>query len=154
MKLFDYNGKIFGKLSIVDLCIIVFIVAVAGGSYAFLKKNIAESRASQSYNIVLEYRGIEEYLRDAIVPGTTVYERVQNQPIGTLKDVKFEPDIEYNVSSLDGTLVQERVPEKYDAHLYLEITTDDDIYVGKYLSIGTKDFTGAGYIISVDKVEN
>ncbi len=151
MKLFDYNGKLFGKISIVDLIIIVFIVAAAGGSYVFLKKNIDESKATRSYSIILEYRGIEENLMNAIIPGKTVYERVQNQPIGTLQDVKFEPDTEYNISSLTGELVYERIPGKYDAHLYLDITTDEDIYVGKYLSIGTKDFTGAGYIISVEK---
>lgn len=153
MKLFDNNGKLFGKISIVDLFIVVFIIAAAGGSYAFLKKNINESKATQTYNIVLEYRGVDEDFCESIVPGKTIYERVQNLPIGTLKDVEITPDEEYAISSLDGSSIKQRVPGKCDAKLYLEVTTDADMYVGKYLSIGTKDFTGAGYIISVEKVE-
>ena len=37
--------------------------------------------------------------------------------------------------------------------LDMELVTDTEIFVGKNLSIATKDFTGAGYVIKMEKVE-
>lgn len=153
MKIFDEKGRLFGFINIVDLCIIIFAAAVAVGAYAFLKNNIAKSSSTQTYNVTLEIKSVEKDFTQAIIPGKTVYDRIQSQPFGVLKDVRIKPTIEYNPSSDDGAVSKVTVPERYTAELDMQLTTDTEIYVGKYLSIATKDFTGAGYVIKMEKVE-
>lgn len=153
MKIFDEKGRLFGLINIVDLCIIVFVIAAASGAYAFLKNNITKSSPTQTYNVTLEFKGIEKDFGEAIIPGKTVYDRVQSQPFGVLNDVRLKPTVEYNVSNDDGEIKRVTVPDRYTAELDMQLTTDTEIYVGKYLSIATKDFTGAGYVIKMEKVE-
>lgn len=153
MKMIDEKGKLFGVLNIVDILIIVFAAAVVGGAYVFMKNNITKSTPTTTYNVTLELKNVEKDFCDSIIPGKTVMDRVQNKPFGTLNDVRIEPSVEYNVSSIDGTVSRVDVPERYNAELDMEITVDSEIYVGKYLSIATKDFTGAGYVIKSEKAE-
>lgn len=153
MKMIDEKGKLFGVLNIVDILIIVFAAAVVGGAYVFMKNNITKSTPTTTYNVTLELKNVEKDFCDSIIPGKTVMDRVQNKPFGTLNDVRIEPSVEYNVSSMDGTVSRVDVPERYNAELDMEITVDSEIYVGKYLSIATKDFTGAGYVIKSEKAE-
>ena len=153
MKMIDEKGRLFGVLNIVDILIIVFAAAVVGGACVFMKKNITKSRASATYNITLELKNVEKDFCDSILPGKTVMDRIQNEPFGRLDDVRIKPSVEYNVSSEDGTVSKVFVPERYNAELDMEITSDSDIYIGKYLSVATKDFTGAGYVIKAEKAE-
>lgn len=153
MKMIDEKGKLFGVLNIVDILIIVFAAAVVSGAYVFMKNNITKSTPTATYNVTLELKNVEKDFCDSIIPGKTVMDRVQNKPFGTLNDVRIEPSVEYNVSSIDGTVSRVDVPDRYNVELDMEITADSEIYVGKYLSIATKDFTGAGYVIKSEKAE-
>ena len=67
--------------------------------------------------------------------------------------MRIIPAQEYNVSLTDGTVTKAEVPQRYNAELDMELVTDTEIFVGKNLSIVTKDFTGAGYVIKMEKVE-
>ncbi len=153
MKMIDEKGKLFGVLNIVDILIIVFAVAAVSGAYVFLKKNITKSSPTRTYEITLELKNVEKDFCDSIIPGKTVFDRIQNKQFGVLNDVRIKKSTEYNVSTVDGSVVKVDVPERYNAELDMELTTDTDIYIGKYLSVATKDFTGAGYVIAVEKPE-
>lgn len=153
MKIFNEKGRLFGLINIVDLCIILFVIALAGGAYGFLNNNITKSTPTQTYNVTLELKQVEEDFTKTIIPGKTVFDKIQNKPFGTLKDVRIIPAQEYNVSLTDGTVTKAEVPQRYNAELDMELVTDTEIFVGKNLSIATKDFTGAGYVIKMEKVE-
>ena len=153
MKMVDEKGKLFGVLNIVDILIIVFAVAAVSGAYVFLKKNITKSAPTRTYSVTLELKNVEKDFCDSIIPNKKVFDRIQNKQFGILNDVRIKPSVEYNVSSDDGAISKVQVPERYNAELDMELTTDTDIYIGKYLSIATKDFTGAGYVIAMEKSE-
>ena len=146
--------KKFGKINIVDLCIVVLICAIAGGAYLFLKNSVEESSVEKDYKITLELRMVEEDLVKNIQTDKAVYDRVQNKEIGTLLDMKYEPSVEYSISSVDGSVKKVTVPNKYDCFLDIELATEQNIFIGKFLSVATKDFMGAGYIIDFEEITN
>ncbi len=153
MKTTNSKGKLFGILNIVDICIIVFLVVVACGAYMFLNTTIQANKTTKTYTATLEMQGVEEDFCKAIKTDRKVFDRIKNEPFGTLTEVSYEPRVEYTVSSIDGSSIKTEVPGRYDARVELELTTDTQLYVGKFLSIGTKDFTGSGYIIKLEEVK-
>ena len=154
MKIFDEKGRLFGVFNIVDLCIVVFVVAVCAGGYVFLKNNIANASPTKTYNVTLEIKKVEESVCENIIPGKTVFDRIQNQQFGTLEDARVSPAVEYTISEQTGEEKKVLIPNRYDVELDLVLTTDEEIFVGKKLSVSTKDFMGAGYIIKMEKEDN
>lgn len=143
--------KLFGIFNIVDIAIIILLIAIAAAAYAFLGKQVKDNLTKTNYTVTLEVTSAEKTLCDAIKTGRTVFDRVQNQPFGVLTDFRIEPAEEFNVSTLDGTVNEVSVPDRYDIFIEIEITTDRNIAVGERLGITTKDFTAAGYIVKVER---
>ncbi len=153
MKLIDEKGRLFGALNIVDLCIVVFVAAVAFVAYTFLSNTVTNSAPTQKISITMELKNVEKELCDAIEVDKTVFDRVGNQKFGVLTDARIKPATEVVISKLDGTVTEVEVPERYNVELDMELTTDEEVYVGKSISIATKDFTGAGYVIRLEKLD-
>lgn len=153
MKLVDEKGRLFGVFNIVDLCIVVFVVAVAFVAYTFLNNIVTNTAPEKNLRITMELKNVEKELCDAIEVDKTVFDRVGNQEFGMLTDVRIKPAVEVVISKLDGSVNEIEVPNRYNVELDMELTTDEEVYVGKDISIATKDFTGAGYVINLEKLD-
>lgn len=153
MKLIDEKGRLFGAFNIVDICIIIFVAAVAFVGYLFLSNTITKSAPTQNVRITMELKNVEKELCDAIEVDKTVFDRVGNQKFGILTDARIKPATEVIISKLDGVAREIEVADRYNVELDMELTTDEKVYVGKNISIATKDFTGAGYVINLEKLD-
>jgi len=153
MKLIDEKGRLFGAFNIVDICIIIFVAAVAFVGYLFLSNTITKSAPTQNVRITMELKNVEKELCDAIEVDKTVFDRVGNQKFGILTDARIKPATEVVISKLDGVAREIEVADRYNVELDMELTTDEKVYVGKNISIATKDFTGAGYVINLEKLD-
>ena len=153
MKLVDERGRLFGAFNIVDICIIIFVAAVAFVGYLFLSNTITKSAPTQNVRITMELKNVEKELCDAIEVDKTVFDRVGNQKFGILTDARIKPATEVIISKLDGVAREIEVADRYNVELDMELTTDEKVYVGKNISIATKDFTGAGYVINLEKLD-
>lgn len=155
MKINDGISKFLKKFNIVDLCIIVFVAVAVIFATIFLK-NITntQNQSQNNFVITLEAKEVKESVCNAVEKDKTVYDKVNNKAIGTLVDYSFKESEKYNVSEEDGKVKNVSVPDSYDLLIEIELNTRDDIYVGKFLSIKTKDFTAAGNVIKVGKVED
>lgn len=154
MKLIDEKKRLFGLFNIVDLCILVLVFAVAAAVYYFFSGTVLpDSTPETNYSVTIEFTAVEKDLLDAIKTERTVFDKVQNKAFGTLKAVRSEPASEYALSTEDGTVSRVEIPERYDVWVDIEITTDRSLAVGEQLRISTKDFTCAGYIVSITKAD-
>lgn len=151
MKIIDEKGKIFGIINIIDLCILVFGALVIAVVVMFFSANSTMDAAVKQTKITIEVTAIEKDLCDAMRPHKNIFDRIQNKSLGKLVDVKVEPSEEYNISTETGEHVKSKVPDRYDAELLIEAESAEDLYVGKRMSVETKDFTAAGYIIGIEK---
>ena len=153
MKLVDEKGRLFGLFNIVDFCIIIFVAVVAFVAYSFLNNTVTNSTPTRNISITMELKNVEKELCDAIEVDQTVFDRVGNQKFGILTDARVKPATEVVISKLDGSVTEVEVPDRYNVELDMELTTDEEVYVGKSISIATKNFTGAGYVINLEKLD-
>lgn len=89
MKLMDENGRIFGKINIFDL--IVLLALVLGVAFILLRPAAQEpvEREYQSAVVTMKIEGVRDYIAEAYAVGDTLYEGTTE--LGTLKEIKMSP---------------------------------------------------------------
>lgn len=154
----DKKGKLFGKVSIIDIfVIIIVIVSIFGISQAMsridndklmkedLKTVIDKSSQSDELEIKLTAKGVRDITRDAIIVGDKVY--YENEVLGVVSYVESEPSMQ-TVESTDGTVYSAITPDRYDVTIVVETTgrkmdngyyTDSNIHLlyGKKMEVKT-----------------
>ena len=151
MKIIDEKGKLFGIMNIIDLCVLSFGALVIAVVVMFFSANSTMDTEAKQTKITIEVTAIEKDLCDVMRPNKNIFDRIQNKALGKLVDVKIEPSEEYNISIETGEHVKSSVPDRYNAKLLVEAESAEDLYVGKRMSVETKDFMASGYIIDIEK---
>ena len=149
MKITNDKGKLFGIINVIDLLIILLAVLIVFVGYKFLSSKVTEPSEQKKQLITVEIIKKRESFCKNIKVGDAATEVVNNAPLGIVKDVSYKPCEEYVVSQVDGKVKKVNVPERFDAKVVIEISADEDIQVGKLLSLRTKSFVGSGYVLSV-----
>lgn len=150
MKILNEKGKLFGIINIVDLFIIIFLVVAGGVVYSYFNTITRENNENKAYNVILEVQKVDEDVCKAMQKGKTVFDKIENVPFGTLVDFEYYPSEEYSISEIDASVKKVTIPDSYDAKITMKIKTGEDIYIGKQLSIMTKDFTASGHVIGIE----
>lgn len=90
----DSKGKLFGKVSIIDILIIVIAVgAIAGVGYKFKKSDTPApfiTTTKDKITLVLYSKEINEFTANSIKVGDTVKEIKKGTPFGKVKEVKLD----------------------------------------------------------------
>ena len=132
----DKNGKLFGKISIVDLVVILLVLTVAVGTvYRFTAgaTQVAEGDVTINYTIRIEnVRAFTLYYYHA---GLGVYDRQTGQFIGTIMDFTVTPHYAPQILE-NGEMVHAPFPDTH-VNIYLEIETDGRETDGAVYAQGT-----------------
>ncbi len=114
----DNKGKLFGKINIIDICVIlVVILAVAVTYFKFnvsTHSDVTEYKTEITY--VIEARNLRNFTTDAIEVGETLYDFSNDKVAGVVVDKKVTPATEYLTRS-DGVIVKTALPERYNLEL-------------------------------------
>lgn len=134
----DSKGKLFGKINVVDLLIIVLLIfAVSATVYKF--KFSAHSDVNDS-NIKIEYvlkvRSVRNYTVDGIKIGDEIYDDESGDFLGVVSDVKSEEAKEY-IGRNDGKIFYSEKPERYD--VYITVESDARAIGGSYFANGKRE---------------
>lgn len=105
--LFDKKGKLFGKISIVDILVVLLIIAIGAGLYYKFGKSGTETPFTKTSTIQMSVylESVQDYVVKSIKKGDVVKDRVQNVEVGRVVDVKVGPDISYFIND-KGMVVQ------------------------------------------------
>lgn len=118
----DNKGKIFGKVNIVDLFVIIIIIAAI--AFTYFKFNMSEHSDVTSSNVKAEYTFMINSLRsfsvDAFSVGDKIYDDENGKCIGTIKDIKTKDAYDY-ITKTDGTVAYSKLPERYTVELCVEV---------------------------------
>lgn len=122
--LMDSKGKLFGKISIVDILIVVLIAAAACGAYFRFHGNNSEIVANDAeFYYVIEIKNIRETNKDMLLKSIgTPFElagKVQST-MGELVDANAKIAVDY-VTKTDGEIVAAEIPERYDVTLKFKV---------------------------------
>lgn len=166
MKLIE-NKKLFGKVNIVDILLVLIVLVV--GLVAYKKIFSSESSISigakfYKTNFVMRVDSVPTNLINYLEEGSEVYDNESNVYIGKLLSF-YSGDYEVECADRENdTYVKTTVPNKNSVYLKVEAEVADNpgdlitannyyVKVGKYLSVRAKNFAGSGYIIEVDRIE-
>lgn len=109
--LIDSKGKLFGKISVVDILIVVIILgAFAGVAYKLKKSNVV-SPLAKAYTIqtVLYTDATTESSAKAIKEGDTVKDKVTGATLGKVTKIDIGPSIIYGIDA-QGKVVASQKP--------------------------------------------
>ncbi len=151
MKIIDSNGRLFGKINLIDLIIIVAVVVLSVAT-------VVKFRTSDSYlskGRTLEYTMLVENVRQATVDaigqkteGLIDYE--SKKEIGDIVDYEVMGASEIELMS-DGTYKDVKYKDKFDILLTVRVQgteTEDNFYTlsGKKIVVGDELAINNGYV--------
>ncbi len=125
-KLFDNNGKLFGKINLLDFFILlIFSIALIGGCYKlFFVDNSVYTPEYQRGQITLRLSSMPKERTEVIKVGDLI--RVPKiQDLGEVKNITTEKRID-NVNSIDGCVYTVENPLQYEMTLVIET---DEMYL-------------------------
>lgn len=140
MKFLDENGRIGGKVNLVDLIVLILallVIIVIGARMGVADK--AEKSVDQSmltYNVRIE--SVRPYTVDAIQEGDEIFDSKDNVCIGTIKAVDAV-EATTPVRNTAGEFVLGSVEGRYD--LFLTVETPVETTNGRHFVNGTHEIS-------------
>lgn len=148
MKLIDEKGRLFGKINLFDLLVVLLVVggiaAISLRMFATSKQDVQTQKATYTLEIV----GVQEFAWDAYKKGDQIYEN--GVLLGTLKaDGEPQP---YKTTELCADGTEKEVEHKLKKNVVLVLETDQLRSDGGYY-IGTAEMlNGTGHVVSNGKI--
>jgi hypothetical protein len=149
----DKNGKLFGKISIIDIIVVVLIAVAAGVvGLRFLSgqnTGILSSSGADRLEITFYSEEVNDFVVDAISIGDSTMEYAQYASFGTVIDVMPGPSVTW-VPDADGVVHQGHKEGKYYS-LTVKTEAFGTIDNTGFTLDGTKYFVGKTVIMYVGK---
>lgn len=171
MKFLDSKGRLFGKLSLLDIGAALIILAVIFGTFVFpgTTGSIAQGGGTQPVEVSAVVRGLSVRDPDELIQGMRAAEKTQviirNQPHGEVEITQIEP-IErlVIVPQPDGSVKALPDPRSQEDSLSMDmiisfrdraqITDDGAVIGGQKVKIGTLlEFEGESYNFKGSTIE-
>ena len=158
MKIIDEKGRLFGKLNIIDLVIVIAIIALSIATVVKFKT----SDTYLSKGRTLEYTMLVENVRqptvDAINQADKLIDYESKKEIGTITDAKVFGASEMELMN-DGKYKDVKFKDKFDVLLTVSTTgteTEDNFYTssGKKIVVGDEIKINNGYVGTVAIVKS
>ncbi|WP_432665991.1 DUF4330 domain-containing protein [Wukongibacter baidiensis] len=118
--LIDSKGKLFGKINVIDLALILLIVAlIAGGVYKFGNVRNVSTEDQQQISVSIEIEEEKKGLVDAIEEGDILFDSVRGTQFGKVvgKNIKVHKEL---VVNKDGTVEYKEIPGSFDGEIRIE----------------------------------
>jgi len=157
----DKNGKLFGRVSVVDLVVLLLVlVIVAGTAWRLTSPAAALDQSDATIDFTIRIEGVRDFTLENYHVGLRVYDRQAAQFIGHIRDIRYTNFYELH-PHFDGSLDWVAVPDRVT--IYMDIVangrvTPTAVYVegtyeiaaGSLRYINTKYVQTSGRIYSVD----
>lgn len=122
--LFDSKGKLFGKVSIVDVIVVfVILLAIVAGYLRFSGTNTAVVSNNTEFYYTITAKNIRETNVKLLLESIGTQFRLGgkgNSSMGVLVDCE-SVDARASITKTDGSVVMATIPEKYDVTLTLKV---------------------------------
>ena len=142
------DGKLFGKISIIDIFVIILIAALALGIYSrFAVSNASVATQSQPLEYTMKVSNVRigtvNALKDYMGP---VYDDTTKEYLGEITEVTYEK-AKIDVALANGQLKASESPDRFDVLLTIKVdgnVNEKGYYTANNLNIGA----GSNFIFS------
>ncbi|NMA65494.1 MAG: DUF4330 domain-containing protein [Clostridiaceae bacterium] len=137
MKVIDEKGRIFGKINLFDLIVLLAVIFLAGGiGYKMVKnKSEAENRVPvKTYIATVKCSQVPDTFATTLEKDLRIYYDSDGFTNAKIVSIEEEPAV-VTVQTADGKLVESVDPNLKDVYVEIEIEdkqNDDDIKIGRY----------------------
>lgn len=134
MKIIDRNGRLFGKISVIDVLVVAVVLVMAVALY--VKNNHKEITGTSVTNTTITYQvlvsGVRNYVGDAVQEGDFLYDmdRSSGGSLGQITNIEKLPGTKL-AEFKDGTV--DTVPVEDGVSLLLTVEGSGLISEGRYL---------------------
>lgn len=119
MRIIDQNGKVLGKINIIDLALILLLLgAVAFAVVKFTKNDTLPilSEEKQEVTLTLWGNALHPFVVEKIKEGDLLRLSTNNAVLGKIVGIRKQPAV-LLTSTADGKWVASKVPDKYMVYL-------------------------------------
>ena len=158
------EGKLFGKISVIDIFVILVIIVAAFGVYTrFIAGNETVETNYSKIEYQMKVKKVREASVKALEKGGSIQDSITKEYMGEIVSVEAVPCMEEQKMA-DGTFVMSEVPERFDVYITLNVdgssnkagyyTKDNkNLCVGSSLIVSSKFAETTGEIISIGEIE-
>ena len=114
------NGKLFGKVSVIDIILVAAILILAIG-FIFNRTSDRIQQvigANTPLEVIVSGEGVRQFIVDAISEGDIMFRYHDRQALGTVTRVDILPAMEY-FHKPDGSVVLATMEGRYDIQIVL-----------------------------------
>lgn len=160
----DKNGKIKGKISIIDIAVIILVMAAAIGiTVRFTSKTTTAVTSNITLKYAVKVNAVRQFTVDALEKSTILTDKKAELNLGEIKNIETS-DSKIQSTTTGGKIKWAGLPDKYTCVVTIEsearesednYVLDDttEISVGRTMEIYTKYVKTTGEIISVEVVD-
>lgn len=160
----DKNGKIGGKVSIVDILAILLIAVVIVGIAARYGSGFTNSvKSDKQFEYVLKIESVRQYTVDALKKKGNVTDKKSEKNLGEIVDVEVE-NATLQSTTASGELKNPELPDRYTCYVTIRATgkessdnyiLDDstELSVGRNIDLYSKYVKTSGDIKSVKVID-
>jgi hypothetical protein len=122
-KIIDKQGRLFGKISVIDVIVIVIVLLL--GAALYVKFNVLEITSStgelEPITYVIKVSGVREYTLNNLEIGDILFDEDNDSgnSVGTITDIEAEQAMAASELT-DGTYVMAEIENCYDITLTIE----------------------------------
>lgn len=126
MKIVDHNGRLFGKISVIDLLVILVVAVMAAALYfKSSQTHTGSTVAEQKITFQVRARGVDSYVADAVQIGDGLYDKDYSsggRAIGYITDIQVErsPGTKLADELHDGAAALVEAEDTVDLRITLE----------------------------------
>lgn len=125
MKVIDQNGRLFGKISVIDLLVVAVVIVLAAAlHFKSGQTHTGITVTEQPITFQLRVRGVRSYVVDAIRVGDGLYDQNYSsggRALGEITDIQVERDPGTTMAYLnDGTVALINTDDTVDLLITVE----------------------------------
>ena len=157
----DKNGKIGGKISIIDIAVIILIIAAAIGiTIRFTSGTTSAVTSNITLRYVVKVNAVRSFTVDALGKSSLLTDKKAELDLGEIKNIETA-DSKIQSTTTSGKIKWSNLPDKYTCMVTIEsqgreseegyvIDDTTELSVGRTMEIDTKYVKTTGEIRSVE----
>ena len=163
MKIIDDKGRLFGKISLVDILVVMIVIVLGFAVYSrfFTQEQTAVGSVSNDeFTYVLRLNGVRSMTAEALRVGDAIYGTDNGTYLGTISNIEVK-DSYQEFATVYGTTVVAPAENRYEVLLTIAsegLITSGKYYVSRSYELGanmtvgfyTKYCSTAGYVWSIE----
>jgi len=139
----DEKGRLFGRISIIDIFIIVAVIVLIGG-YVFNRTSQDIQRVinpDTPIYLTVRVNGVRDFSLRAVEEGDIIFRQHERVPLGTVVSVEYEPAYSLAIRT-DGTALMAPMEGRYT--MYITISCIGSVTSTGYFVNGTLQMSVGG----------